>query len=201
MQILVKIVEQMQLRTFPSQTRICVEKDIASEFFILMKGKVRIHQRMGESEFSLDREIGVLEPFSCMGEACLIGGGTADQESADQGHQGGEQTYRTASCTAMTICEMLVLSKDDYMKSLSKAGHDLLKDAASERMNNVYHKRDLERRKTMMKNNMSTEKSEDQIPPPPPPLLRSSSEHTVVVEEDEEEEEEHGGEWHVTSAH
>jgi hypothetical protein len=88
---------------------------------------------------------------------------------------------------------MLVLSKDDYMKSLSKAGHDLLKDAASERMNNVYHKRDLERRKTMM------EKSEDQIPPPPPPL-RSSSEHTVVVEEDEDEEEA-AGEWHVTSAH
>ena len=193
MQVVVKIVEQMQLRTFPAQTRICVEKDVAAEFFILMKGKVRIHQRMGESEFSLDREIGVLEPFSCMGEACLIGGGTADQGSADQEHQGGEQTYRTASCTAITICEMLVLSKDDYMKSLSKAGHDLLKDAASERMNNVYHKRDLERRKTMM------EKSEDQIPPPPPPL-RSSSEHTVVVEEDEDEEEA-AGEWHVTSAH
>ena len=148
---------------------------------------------MGESEFALDREIGVLEPFSCMGEACLIGGGTADQGSADQRHQEVEQTYRTASCTAITICEMLVLSKDDYMKSLSKAGHDLLKDAASERMNNVYHKRDLERRKTMM------EKSEDQIPPPPPPL-RSSSEHTVVVEEDEDEEEA-AGEWHVTSAH
>jgi len=194
MQVVVKIVEQMQLRTFPAQTRICVEKDVAAEFFILMKGKVRIHQRMGESEFALDREIGVLEPFSCMGEACLIGGGTADQGSADQRHQGVEQTYRTASCTAITICEMLVLSKDDYMKSLSKAGHDLLKDAASERMNNVYHKRDLERRKTMM------EKSEDQIPPPPPPL-RSSSEHTVVVEEDEDEEEAAAGEWHVTSAH
>ena len=193
MQVVVKIVEQMQLRTFPAQTRICVEKDVAAEFFILMKGKVRIHQRMGESEFALDREIGVLEPFSCMGEACLIGGGTADQGSADQRHQKVEQTYRTASCTAITICEMLVLSKDDYMKSLSKAGHDLLKDAASERMNNVYHKRDLERRKTMM------EKSEDQIPPPPPPL-RSSSEHTVVVEEDEDEEEA-AGEWHVTSAH
>ena len=193
MQVVVKIVEQMQLRTFPAQTRICVEKDVAAEFFILMKGKVRIHQRMGESEFALDREIGVLEPFSCMGEACLIGGGTADQGSADQRHQEVEQTYRTASCTAITICEMLVLSKDDYMKSLSKAGHDLLKDAASERMNNVYHKRDLERRKTMM------EKSEDQIPPPPPPL-RSSSEHTVVVEEDEDEEEA-AGEWHVTSAH
>ena len=117
MQILVKIVEQMQLRTFPSQTRICVEKDIASEFFILMKGKVRIHQRMGESEFALDREIGVLEPFSCMGEACLIGGGTADQGSADQRHQKVEQTYRTACCTAK-ISSAKMLAAFNYISSI-----------------------------------------------------------------------------------
>jgi CRP-like cAMP-binding protein len=108
------VVGQMHAREFRAGTRICIEGDThADEFFIITKGRVRVHQ---EEENATSREpseeadeeqqevIRELTKFDSFGLAAL----TSGEEGA----------VRTASCTAVGPVKALVLCRDTFNGAL-----------------------------------------------------------------------------------
>jgi len=85
MKIVSAIVEKMHHRTFDEGSRICVQGDLALEFFIVTKGIVSVHQTVGKGgEFALETEIATCNVWDCVGETALLQ----------------TDSVRTASCTA-----------------------------------------------------------------------------------------------------
>merc|ERR1711968_396005 len=128
------VVKRMDTRTFLPGTRICSQGDPhADEFYIIMRGNVRVHQRRpkgvekcddfslplhdsglvrgerGESKVGMaddEMEIRVLGEFESFGLAALTCGPSG--------------MTRTASCSAVDMVETLVLSHSNFQEELVK---------------------------------------------------------------------------------
>ena len=98
------VVRCMRSRNFAQGTRICSEGDQhAEEFFIIIRGAVSVTQRNGKGK---EVELQVLREFDSFGLAALT--------------CGVEGAKRTASCSAVSHVETLVLYRDDFQQELDK---------------------------------------------------------------------------------
>ena len=98
----VKVVAAMERRSFSNGTKIFVQGDVSEEFMILLEGSVRVHQ-------SDPAATGEAHPVPADVDLCTLGEWDSLGETALT-----ENACRTASCTATSHVEALVLSKSVF---------------------------------------------------------------------------------------
>jgi CRP-like cAMP-binding protein len=121
------IVEKMQRRVFAKNSYICSEGDNSTEFYIIMKGRVRIFHLRADGGKLIEKDLAELGQNESFGESALKP----------------MSRNRSASASAIDRVEVLVLTRDHFVE-LSAAGHKRMEKIAVQRQEE-YQKKDAER--------------------------------------------------------
>jgi CRP-like cAMP-binding protein len=132
------VVKRMDTRTFPPGSRICSEGDPhADEFYIITRGRVRVHQRRPKSPENVDDFSLPFRDGGGLGGGGRGGGGESKGFKEDGEKEirvlgalesfglaaltcGPSGATRTASCSAVDTVETLVLCHSDFEEELVK---------------------------------------------------------------------------------